>query len=84
MICAYPAIYVHAKLAYAEFVQDGGRQLKFRECYCDIPSQLYAVERQKYEIRYSIGKPNKSGKFEQFTKQFGPVARIATVNSENI
>ena len=50
------------KLAYAEFVQDGGRQLKFRECYCDIPSQLYAVERQKYEIRYSIGKPDKSGK----------------------
>ena len=50
------------KLAYVEFVQDGGRQLKFRECYCDIPSQLYAVERQKYEIRYSIGKPDKSGK----------------------
>ena len=49
------------KFAYAEFVQDGGRQLKFRECYCDIPSQLYAVERQKYEIRYSMGKPDKSG-----------------------
>ena len=49
------------KFAYAEFVQDGGRQLKFRECYCDIPSQLYAVERQKYEIRYSMDKPDKSG-----------------------
>ena len=49
------------KLAYAEFVQDGGRQLKFRKCYCDIPPQLYAVERQKYEIRYSMGKPDKPG-----------------------
>ena len=56
-----PLRHMH-KLAYAEFVQDGGRQLKFRECYCAIPSQLYAVERQKYEIRYSIGKPDKSGK----------------------
>ena len=45
------------KLAYAEFVQDGGRQLKFRKCYYDIPPQLYAMERQKYKIRYSMGKP---------------------------
>ena len=50
------------KLAYAEFVQDGGRLIKFRKWYCDIPPQLYAVERQKYEIRYSMGKPDKPGK----------------------
>ena len=39
-----PLRHMH-KLAYAEFVQDGARQLKFRECYFDISSQLYAVER---------------------------------------
>ena len=42
------------KFAYAEFVQDGGRQLKFRECYCDIPSQLYAVERQIKNTKLGI------------------------------
>ena len=39
-----PLRHMH-KLAYAEFVQDGARQLKFRERYFDISSQLYAVER---------------------------------------
>ena len=46
------------KSAYAEFFQDGGRQLKSCECYFDISSQLYAVKRQKYEVRYSISDPN--------------------------
>ena len=44
-----PLRHMH-KLAYAEFVQDGGRQLKFRECYCDIPSQLYAVESKNTKL----------------------------------
>ena len=38
-----------------------GRQLKFRVCYYDVSSQLYAVERQKYEIGYPIFEPDKSG-----------------------
>ena len=46
------------KLAYAEFSQDGGRLLKFVKHFRKFSEQLNAMDKQKYEIKYSISKLN--------------------------
>ena len=48
-------VFVH-KLAYAEFSQDGGRLLKFAKHFRKVSEQLNAMDKQKYEIKYSISK----------------------------
>jgi hypothetical protein len=42
------------KLAYAEFSQDGGRLLKFVKYFRKLSEQQNAMDKQKYEIKYSI------------------------------
>ena len=51
-------VFMH-KLAYAEFSQDGGRLLKFVKHFRKLSEQQNAMDKQKYEIKYSISKLNK-------------------------
>ena len=46
------------KLAYAEFSQDGGQLLKFVKHSRTFSEQLNAMDKQKYEIKYSVSKFN--------------------------
>ena len=52
-----PNVFMH-KLAYAEFSQDGGQLLKFVKHSRTFSEQLNAMDKQKYEIKYSISKFN--------------------------